>query len=471
MAAVLSLMLWNLAMLLQGVSSSTCGVTCSTDYNVLINCSCASVPTRPLRLDVNCSDGDEHVAGSCRVTPPQSWCAVYPPQLSLIAAIGTECTATVGPPGGPDNEMSSWALHDAVKPPPPFKVRVTSAEEFHNITWDVANQNDDCLTYRLRIRTSSGLLPDPARSFSVDERFLVVGRKDLPPRAKCSAAVRAKLCPTNPSQGPWSEWSSAVKWTNTPTKSADVAVKAFWLYILLAVLIPVAGLLLACSRKAFLLKRFQLSTYVPTPHDFFKPLYLDYGGHFKEWVKPVFSEHDLLGNTSLEEMANATKKQLHFHKAGSEGDDEAPAAGRLLLISTPLSQLRHVSIHTVIVCEEDGQEVSGPNCRELLDSDVEEAEVGGQDEERLFNDWLQEAERASLASNQQSDDGYPRVDLDTVDSGFVECASPSHSGSREPAGDFLAEPLTSRSNYVKQMMMGSDAGRLQKCSTVNSPLV
>ncbi|XP_077384125.1 interleukin-21 receptor-like isoform X2 [Festucalex cinctus] len=443
MAAVLSLMLWNLAMLIQDVGSSTCRVACSTDYNVLINCSCASVPAQPLRLDVNCSDGEHHVADSCQVTPPQSWCAMYPPELFLIAAVGTECTATVGPRGGPDSELSSWALYDAVKPPPPFNVRVTSADEFYNITWELANHDDDCLTYRLRIRTSpGGLLQDASRSFSVDEQFLLVDHKELPPRAKCSVAVRAKLCPSNPSQGPWSEWSSVVKWTNTPAESADVAVKGFWLYILLAVLFAVAGLLLAYSRKPFLLKRFQLSTYVSGPHDFFKPLYRDYGGNFKEWVKPVFSEHDLLGNTSHVEETTNKKQQFRFH------------------VPTPLAQLGHVSIHTVIVCGggEDGLDALGPYGEPpLADSDLEEVEAGeGRDED----DWPQEAEeRASLASNRPSDDGYPRVDLDTVDSGFGECASPAHSGSRETAGDLLAESLTSHSNYVKQWMMAGEESR------------
>ncbi|XP_049587590.1 interleukin 21 receptor, tandem duplicate 1 isoform X1 [Syngnathus scovelli] len=475
MAAVLSLMLWSLPMLLEGVNSPTCGVTCSTDYNVLLNCSCASVPTQPLRLDVNCSgdimcrhssarfcsDGELHVADSCWLMPPESWCVMYPPELYHIAAIGTECTATVSLPGDPYCELSDWALYDVVKPPPPFNVRVTCLDGFDNITWDLANDNNDCLMYELRIRTQRGLMQDPARFFSVDKRFFLVGHKELPPRAKCSVVVRTKLCPSNPSQGPWSEWSSTTKWTNAPTnaptKSASVAVKGFWLYVFLAVLVLLGGLLLVYSQIPFLLKRFPLSSYVCRPHDFFQPLYLDYGGNFKGWVRPLFSEHDILGNTPHEEMAPTTKKQLYFHKAATKGDDETRPAGCLLLVPAPLAQLTHVSIHSVIVCEEDDQQASDPNHRELLDSDPEEAVVDGQDQGRLFNDWPEEAERASLASNRQSDDGYPRMDMDTVDSGFGECTSPSHSGSGEPARNFLPERRNSRSNYVKQWMMCNDA--------------
>lgn len=73
-----------------------------------------------------------------------------------------------------------------------------------------------------------------------------------------------------------------------------------------------------------------------------------------------------------------------------------------------------------------------------------------------------EAERVSLDSlgfNEHSDDGYPHVDLDTVDSGFGECASPRASDSNDSElADSLHEYKSSQhSNYVKQWVA---------CSTV-----
>lgn len=66
-----------------------------------------------------------------------------------------------------------------------------------------------------------------------------------------------------------------------------------------------------------------------------------------------------------------------------------------------------------------------------------------------------EAERASLDSfvfNEHSDDGYPHVDLDTVDSGFGECASPgaSDSNDSEPTNLLHVYKSSHQSNYVKQ---------------------
>lgn len=73
-----------------------------------------------------------------------------------------------------------------------------------------------------------------------------------------------------------------------------------------------------------------------------------------------------------------------------------------------------------------------------------------------------EAERASLDSfvfNERSDDGYPHVDLDTVDSGFGECASPgaSDSNDSEPTDSLHEYKSSQHSNYVKQWVA---------CSTV-----
>lgn len=73
-----------------------------------------------------------------------------------------------------------------------------------------------------------------------------------------------------------------------------------------------------------------------------------------------------------------------------------------------------------------------------------------------------EAERVSLDSfvfNEHSDDGYPHVDLDTVDSGFGECASPgaSDSNESEPKDSLDDYKSLHHSNYVKQWVTCSTA--------------
>lgn len=71
-------------------------------------------------------------------------------------------------------------------------------------------------------------------------------------------------------------------------------------------------------------------------------------------------------------------------------------------------------------------------------------------------------ERASLDSfvfNERSDDGYPHVDLDTMDSGFGECASPgaSDSNDSEPTDSLHEYKSSHHSNYVKQWVACSTA--------------
>lgn len=66
----------------------------------------------------------------------------------------------------------------------------------------------------------------------------------------------------------------------------------------------------------------------------------------------------------------------------------------------------------------------------------------------------------SLALNEQSEDPYPPVDFDTIDSGFGECSSPGASdtnGAEQTDSDSLHEHKTSNSNYVKQWMACSTA--------------
>lgn len=160
----------------------------------------------------------------------------------------------------------------------------------------------------------------------------------------------------------------------------------------------------------------------------------------------------------------------------------------------------HISIHTVTLYEEEegaaGEVVSqgSPNTlrsyqvgesfgsfednREQAGYDLEEPQMLDRQhgvlphhENEIANDLsveninfqphvqLNEPERVSLdsfVSNEQSDDGYPHVDLDTIDSGFGECGSPGASDSNIAEQiDSFHEHKSSNSNYVKQWMVCS----------------
>lgn len=141
----------------------------------------------------------------------------------------------------------------------------------------------------------------------------------------------------------------------------------------------------------------------------------------------------------------------------------------------------HISIHTVTLSEEKGfeEEATSQNsaCVLRIDQDRESFELFGGDMEDLENaasgllPRLQhqasndsslgknphqvhffEEERASLDSlalNEQSDDGYPHVDLDTIDSGFGEYGGRASGGTQQS----FHEHKNLHSNYVKQWMV------------------
>lgn len=216
-------------------------------------------------------------------------------------------------------------------------------------------------------------------------------------------------------------------------------------------------------------------------------------------MKPVFSEYDHFTVNTFGE------KQLDVDPWNNSGrrysaDDGMKQGGCSLLQPecNPLLHVQdggswqgttgHISIHTVTLSGEeeldedvesqssfhrsyqDGESLRSYN-KENSGYDLDELQVSsldGQHENSIFNDQninLPEQEHASgcesmsldsFASNGQSEDGYPHVDLDTIDSGFGECNSPAASDTGPGnLSEFPHEHSHSNSNYVKQWMISS----------------
>ncbi|KAM9353549.1 interleukin 21 receptor, tandem duplicate 1 [Symphorus nematophorus] len=497
--AVCLLLLLHLTLFVHGVTS-LCNVNCSTDYDSLLNCSCSAVPAYSVVIEVKCRGEDDEVHGECEVKPPQSWCIMHLEDLYNVASVGTTCASTVRQQGDQvimsSSESSSWALSDVVKPPPPFDVEVTNSDGFYNITWNHDHYILDCVTYSVR---------DPDLYPSGEEMRYRLDHTKLQPSVNYTVDVKAKFCSQNLYKGPWSEWSSTVEWEIAAT-SAEIKGRSFQLG----------------TKEMYLQKKLQLITYVPKPDDFFKPLYNNYGGNFKEWVKPVFSEYDYLRINSQVQMKSEKQHdilQWSNEKRSFGEDNEMRQGGHFLHMLPPHSNsllffqdgsssqgtghsTGHISIHTVTLSGEeefeeevgsqssvntlrsyqDGESFSsfGEDNREQAGFDLEEPQVSRLDrqieilphhENQISNDLsvesvnfqphvqLQEPERVSLdsfVSNEHSEDGYPHVDLDTIDSGFGECSSPGASDSNiADQIDSFHEHKTSNSNYVKQWMICS----------------
>ncbi|XP_068616574.1 interleukin-21 receptor-like [Brachionichthys hirsutus] len=496
------LLLLDLAFFLPGVTFS-CDVICSTDYEESLNCSCSdSAPKYPVFLQVNCSDGELDVLGECEIEPPQSWCQMTPEMFFDVASIGTSCTATSGRRGDKrtrvSGEASEWALSNVVKVVPPFDVKVRNSEGFYNVTWNHEEQKS-CLTYTVLIRRSKGSSEEPVYSLSLEQKRFLLDKKKLQPNINYTVAVRARFCPGGLYEGPWSEWSAAAEWTS----EGKAGIKENnWrlLYVSTSVLSVVGFLvLLRCLRKPFrcVQKKIQLMTYIPKPDAFF---YMP-GGNVKEWVKSAFNEDDYLQVKSVEQYDvpqwSIEKQSYREHELNPCAHHQRmpqPHSNSLLFFqdggggsSGTGHSSGHISIQTVTLSGEeefeaevelqssdntfrsyqDGQSFgssgdddggraecepqpsrperqsgASPRHDNQISDDSAEENINFQLHVQLVEPEMVSLE--SFESNEQSEDGYPHVDLDTIDSGFGECSSPGVSS--------MVEYSNSNSNYVKQWM-------------------
>lgn len=221
------------------------------------------------------------------------------------------------------------------------------------------------------------------------------------------------------------------------------------------------------------------------------------------------SEHDVIQLSSEKRSCNENKEVKQnghvFHDLQAWDSSLLPCQDGGSGSSS--DQIGHISIHTVTLSEEEVFEEEGTSqssaCVLRSDRDRERFEFFGADMEEQAGYGLEEAEREllprlqnradrhaavgdnqvplgiqffeeerasldSLTLNEQSDDGYPHVDLDTIDSGFGEYNSPGASHGA-PQTFSLHEQMNLNSNYVKQWMVWKTAqeGRIGRDFKLN----
>uniref|UniRef100_A0A8C5E2X1 Interleukin-21 receptor-like n=1 Tax=Gouania willdenowi TaxID=441366 RepID=A0A8C5E2X1_GOUWI len=353
------------------------------------------------------SGEDLNVSSSCEILLPLTWCSMLLDDLDSVASVGTQCTSTMTQHDSDMAESKNWSLADVVKPAAPFDVTVTNIQSFYNISWNDTNPEKHCLTYRVRLRER----PHPKKSFTTEQRSLLLAKRALCPRVDYVVDVQARMCPDYLYQGPWSEWSAAAAWRVEEEEDGAPVI-----------------------------------AYIPQPGDFFKPLYHSYGGNFKEWVKPVFSEYDYLHVASSSPCSLGLKQNLSGY---GDGEDEGE------LHHHPLPQPSDdggtspsISLHTVVLSGDHLQQ-------EVLVGSIQDHQEGPQRSSRSSVQRPQEPERVSLdsfVSTDPSEDSYPHMDLDTVDSGFGESSDPHQ---EDPEDQKNRE--NQKSNYVRQWVIGSIA--------------
>lgn len=195
------------------------------------------------------------------------------------------------------------------------------------------------------------------------------------------------------------------------------------------------------------------------------------GGHFLQMLQPHSNLLFHLRDGGSSQGTGHSTGHISIHTVTLSGEEFEEEVMSQSSINTLRSYQDGESFGSF---EEDNREHAGYNLGEpqLSQMDIQSG-ILPQHENQIANDLsleninfephaqFNEPERVSLdsfASNEQSEDGYPHVDLDTIDSGFVECSSPgvSHSNTTEQIdSDLFQEHKNSNSNYVKQWMICS----------------
>ncbi|MEQ2240546.1 hypothetical protein ILYODFUR_016160 [Ilyodon furcidens] len=178
------------------------------------------------------------------------------------------------------------ALH--IKPNAPCCLTVSHNSSRHHFTWKSTYEKHSSetylaenLMYQLQIYQTGGKHRLRTNIINRNSRMHSVEDENFDPDTEYAAKVRS-----SPNmghyKGQWSDWSSEVLW-RTEAAADAVPVNGFIynLPMVFVILCAVMVLLLVCYGSA---RKWEHSTFIPTPAPYFHTLYKDCQGDFKSWV-------------------------------------------------------------------------------------------------------------------------------------------------------------------------------------------
>lgn len=480
-------------------NDSVCDVTCTTDFISTLNCSNSDLTgTASCFIVAKCSDEYGTVEGRCSITSSQSWCTIDPEDLQIMMDYDTNCSITtttqMTKQGAAETPTTKYmSLYRSIKLIQPFNLSVAKIDEGFNLTWDVAYTSHelyDKLYYRVRLRIKD----DPSEKEEIftqdqNQQSIVFLSERLLPGRQYVADIQVAVHPRS-IISEWSEWSNSAEWTCDPTGSEQ-----YYLLLLMAVPIAAMAVVLLYSGKLGGIKKMLLWQHIPSPHDYFTPLYHTHQGDFKKWVGPVltFSSFDVLEKNSIVQVlcdkqqperseepgnnrnaqhrdsspnspANQNSSKFYFHGSGSQvvthsgghiSMDTVTVSGQEGIVADWSSESHRRSIEDFPNSEEADR-----RAHEIADGQLRDLLPNRRGSLQDCDDWhvqdhIERVSLVSYSSNEHSDDGYPQMglDLDTIDSGFLEsdCSSPSAFDEKEQIETASLDGVgVFHSNYVKQ---------------------
>ncbi|XP_048349182.1 interleukin-21 receptor [Sphaerodactylus townsendi] len=456
-----------LLLLQHGESDSSCkNLHCFADYIRTLTCTweAGSAGGRPHHLTARWVCGNHK--GTCVFLPTlgnasrmRYMCSSN--QERCMSGSSFTVTATFAEGALPDGQRCGpFKYHENVKPRPPFNVSAVACPGGFNVSWEGGYSAYDNLhgelQYQLRYRqkghpwrleggTAGGL-----KSVLQDTPSLWLLPQELAGGAEYELQVRSGLRDGSPYRGTWSDWSPS-GCLKTPHRGTTGAA---WLLFLLLLITLLAFL----GRHQSCRPWKKLEQLIPSPAPFFQTLYLVHNGDFQKWVGTSYSGAPLDVSecgTALPEVFKISPKPLLAPDAPEE-NPALPCADALpaFLEESPESALEpaygHLSIDTVTVADACGPEPEAYQCLPVDGSLSESllpyskvpppppwpqdpflehlsALYGGPlgassppPAQPFCREWL------SPTWGADGDPGDLALDLDTVDSGFVDsdCGSP-----------------------------------------------
>ncbi|XP_005064505.2 interleukin-21 receptor [Mesocricetus auratus] len=293
-----------LLLILQGALGCL-DLTCYTDYLWTITCVLETWDLHPNTLTLTWQDEYEELQDketSCSLhrsshNATHVWYTCHMP-LSGFMADDVFVVNTMDHSGNNSQECGSFVLAESIKPAPPFNVTVTFSGRYV-ISWH--SDYEDPAFYMLRGKLQYELqfrnLRDPyavrlvTKLISADSRNVSLLPEEFHKSSVYQLQVRAAPQPGTSFRGTWSEWSSPVIF-ETQAEEPKAGLDLRLLLPLLTVLVPV---LVVMGLKNNLPWRLWKKVWapVPSPENFFQPLYWEHRGNFKKWVATPFTASSL----------------------------------------------------------------------------------------------------------------------------------------------------------------------------------
>ncbi|XP_039113449.1 interleukin-21 receptor [Hyaena hyaena] len=274
-------------------------LVCYTDYFQTVTCTLETWTLHPGTLTLTWQDlygelVDEVTSCSLRRSTHNATHTEYTCHMDVFHFMADDIFSVnmTDQSGNYSQECGSFVLAKSIKPSPPFNVTVTFSEHY-NISWDSNHDSYPLkgkLQHELRYRKQGDpwALSPQRKLISVDSRSVSLLPLEFRRDTDYEFQVRSGPQPGSSFQGTWSEWSDPVTF-HTPPEELKGGGHIHLLYIFL-VIIVIVFLGLKIDLPWRLCKEW---VQVPSPEQFFQPLYMSHSGDFKKWVATPFSASSL----------------------------------------------------------------------------------------------------------------------------------------------------------------------------------